>query len=110
MKKIKFTVEGVEYSLEFSNVVMEGMYRASLLRGNTVLNYDLSGSQYQTPWLAVNRLLGDLIKASKYTRGDMSKPLFDRIEEIKTVLDGLDTAGLRHEVIKIEEFEGNAHE
>ena len=105
MQKINFIVEGVEYTLEFSGVVTAGMYKASLLRGDVVLNYDLTNNQYQTPWLAVNRLLGDLVKTSRYSRGESSKAMYDRIEEIKTVLDGLDDAGVRHQVIKIKEYE-----
>ncbi len=105
MQKINFIVEGVEYTLEFSGVVTPGMYKASLLRGDVVLNYDLTHNQYQTPWLAVNRLLGDFVKTSRYTRGESSTAMYDRIEEIKTVLDGLDDAGVRHQVIKIKEYE-----
>ena len=105
MQEVKFLVEGVEYTLEFSGVVVGGMYKASLLRGKTVLNYDLTSNQYQTPWLAVDRLLGDLITISRYTRGEGSKEMYNRIEELKTVLDGLDDAGVRHQVVKIKEYE-----
>ena len=105
MQEVKFLVEGVDYLLVFTSSITPDEYRTTLLKGDTVLNFDVSEHQYQTPWLAVDRLLGDLITISRYTRGEGSKEMYNRIEELKTVLDGLDDAGVRHQVVKIKEYE-----
>lgn len=110
MKEVDFIVDGVGYKLVFISSITPDEYRIALYRGDTILDFGWSEDRYQTPWLAVDRLLGDLITTSRYTRGDASKSLFNRIEELKTVLDGLETDEIRHEVIKIEEFEENGHE
>jgi len=103
MQKVKFIVDGVGYTLSFYAVV-DGMYKTTLLRGDDVVSYDVTDSQYQTPWLALDRLLSASIDKLRYTRGEYSERLYNRIEELKAVIDGLDDAGLRHKVIKTQEF------
>lgn len=103
MQKLKFKIDSVDYTLSFYGVV-DGMYKTTLLRGDDVVSYDVTDNQYQTPWLALDRLLADSIKKLRYTRGKYSDIIYKRIEELKTIIDGLDYAGIRHKVIKIKEY------
>lgn len=104
MQKLKFKIDNLDYTLSFYAVV-DGMYKTTLLRGDDVVSYDVTDSQYQTPWLALDRLLSASINKLRYTRGEYSESLYKRIEELKNVIDGLTDAGVRHKVIKTQEFE-----
>lgn len=103
MQKIDFKIDNLDYTLSFY-AVADSMYKTTLLRGDDVVSYDVTDNQYQTPWLALDRLLTSSIDKLRYTRGEYSESLYKRIEELKTIIDGLTDAGVRHKVIKTQEY------